>query len=129
MLRHVFRALYRISKLIIEFNTSSTLLFMYHLNTEKCVSYFPGAAFHSRLCTRQCSVYGPICQEGQSERTFPVFAVSSRFFLFSPIFPLFFLSPDFVRFWAIFFAHGQGALCPLPPLATLTRGSALTQAN
>ena len=36
------------------------------------------------------SVASPICQEGQSERTFPIFAFSSWFFL---IFPLFF--PNF----------------------------------
>ena len=36
------------------------------------------------------SVASPICQEGQSERTFPNFASSSRFSAFFPWFPLFF---------------------------------------
>ena len=45
----------------------------------------------------------PICQEGQSERTFPIFAFSSRFFLF----------PDF---WLIFrWWHSRP---PVPPMAT-----------
>ena len=54
------------------------------------------------------SVTSPICQEGQSERTFPIFAFSSRFFLFSP---------DFSLFLANFLLSGV-ALCPLaPPVA------------
>ena len=43
------------------------------------------------------SVASPICQEGQSERTFPIFALSSRFFLFFPNFPHLF--PDFWQFF------------------------------
>ena len=44
------------------------------------------------------SVASPICQEGQSERTFPIFPFSSRFFLFFP---------DFSQIF--------GTLPPLPP--------------
>ena len=52
------------------------------------------------------SVASPICQEGQSEITFPIFAFSSGFFLFFPNF-----SP-FSRYLASFLLSG-GALCPL----------------
>ena len=55
------------------------------------------------------SVASPICQGGQSERTFPIFAFSSTFFLFfSRFFPLF---PDFWHFFAV-----RGGTLP-PPLA------------
>ena len=71
---------------------------------------------HCYMQTRMqtSSVASPICQEGQSERTFPIFAFSSRFFLFFPSFPLLF--PDF---WHFFWLSGV-ALCPLapPPVAT-----------
>ena len=46
------------------------------------------------------SVASPICQKGKSERTFPIFAFSSRFFLFSPIFSWF--SPLFLWIFSIF---------------------------
>ena len=49
------------------------------------------------------SVASPICQEGQSERNFPIFAFSSRFFL------------NFSQFFPDFFADRGGTL---PPLAT-----------
>ena len=52
------------------------------------------------------SVASPICQEGQSERTFLIFAFSSRFFLF---FPLFF--PILGKFFAV----RGGTLPPLTP--------------
>ena len=55
------------------------------------------------------SIASPVCQEGQSERNFPIFAFSSRFFLF---FPDFF--PPFPNFWQIFAVRGG----TLPPLAT-----------
>ena len=56
------------------------------------------------------SIASPICQEGQSERTFPIFAFSSRFFLFFPdFFPLF---PDF---WQIFHCQGWHSAPPPPP--------------
>ena len=45
------------------------------------------------------SVASCICQEGKSERTFSVFAFSSRFFLFFLIFSLFFLIFD--KFFAV----------------------------
>ena len=50
-----------------------------------------------------------VCQEGQSERTFPIFAFSSRFFLF---FPDFF--PLFPNFWQIFLCQGWSS-APVPP--------------
>ena len=69
------------------------------------------------------SVASPICQEGQRERTFPIFAFSFRFFLFSLWFFffssrcfLFFL--DFSLFFLIFgkfFAVRGGTLPPLHP--------------
>ena len=59
------------------------------------------------------SVASPICQEEQSERTFSIFAFSSRFFLFFPNFSWFF--PSFSRFLANFALSGV-ALCP--PLYT-----------
>ena len=52
------------------------------------------------------SVASCICQEGKSERTFSVFAFSSRFFLFFLIFSLFFLIFD------KFFAVRGGTLSP-----------------
>ena len=55
------------------------------------------------------SVASPICQEGQSERTFPILAFS-RFSSFLPDFPLFF--PIFGKFFAV-----RGAtLPPWPPI-------------
>ena len=53
------------------------------------------------------SVASPICQEGKSERTFPILAFSSRFSSFFSIFPLF---PDF---WQFFRCQG-GTLPPCP---------------
>ena len=59
------------------------------------------------------SVASLICQEGQSERNFPIFAFSSRFFWFFPdFFPGF--SWFFPDFWQIFAVRG-GTLPPLPP--------------
>ena len=58
------------------------------------------------------SVASPICQEGQSERTFPIFAFSSRYFLFFPIFHEF--SPSFSRFSANF-SLSRGQSVPLDP--------------
>ena len=65
--------------------------------------FFPGV---------KCSnVASPICQEGQSERTFLILAFSEFWFFldFFPIFPLFL--PIFDNFFAV-----KGALCPLLPL-------------
>ena len=48
------------------------------------------------------SVANPVCQEGQSERTFPIFPFlldSSSFFTIFPDFPLFF--PIFGKFFAV----------------------------
>ena len=65
------------------------------------------------------SVASPICQEGQSEKNFLIFAFCSRFFLFFfPIFPEFFLIfflifPDF---WQFFWCQGWHS--SPPPLAT-----------
>ena len=52
------------------------------------------------------SVASPICQEGQSERNFPIFAFSSRFILF---FLIFFLI--FPRFFPLFSDLGQIFRC------------------
>ena len=57
-------------------------------------------------------VASPICQEGQSERTFLIFAFS-QFFLFFPIFP-----PLFPEFWPFFLLSGR-ALCPPWPLVAM----------
>ena len=65
-------------------------------------------------CLITSSVARPVCQEGQSERTFPIFAFSSRFFLFFPDFSWFF--PSFSRFLANFSLSGV-ALCPPWPLS------------
>ena len=65
------------------------------------------------------SVASPICQEGQSERIFPILAFSSRFFLFFsiffPIFPLYFLI--FSLFLSIFdnFSTVKGGTLPPYP--------------
>ena len=55
------------------------------------------------------SIASPICQEGQNERTFAIFAFSSWFFLFFPIFSLHF--PIFGKFLAV----KGGNLPPLTP--------------
>ena len=58
------------------------------------------------------SIASPICQEGQSERTFPIFPLFLDLF---PIVPLFFLIfPSFSWFLTIFFHCQGGALTPLP---------------
>ena len=69
------------------------------------------------------SVASPICQEGQSERTFPILA------FFFPVFPLFLdFFPDFSSlfpdFFPIFpdlwqFFRCQEALCPLAPILAM----------
>ena len=57
------------------------------------------------------SIASSICHKGQSERTFLIFAFSSRFSPFPDFFPL------FPNFWQIF--RCWWALCPLdPPVAT-----------
>ena len=73
--------------------------------------------------SRPSSVASPICQVGQSERNFPIFAFSSWFSSFSPIFPDFFqIFPDlslfFSRFVANFFAVRGGTLPLATPVAT-----------
>ena len=74
-------------------------------------------------CLNGSSVASPICQEGQSERNFPIFAFSSRFFLFFPNFSWFFpdfswfsprFFPDFHDFWQFFPCQGWHS-APLPP--------------
>ena len=64
------------------------------------------------------SVASPICQEGQSERTFPIFAFSSRFSSFFPdfclFFPIFLFFPRFFPIFGKFFAV-RGGILPPPP--------------
>ena len=55
------------------------------------------------------SVASPICQEGQSERTFPIFPIFPDFF---PLFPDFL--PLFSNFWQ-FFRCQEGHSAPNPP--------------
>ena len=72
------------------------------------------------LYCRRSSVASPICQEGQSERTFPILAFSSRYFLFSQFFLTFSrFFPSSSRFLTIFFAVKGGTLppCRVPPLS------------
>ena len=64
-------------------------------------------------CLITSSVASPVCQEGQSERTFPIFAFSSRFFLFFTRFFLIF--PSFSRFLANFSLSRVGLCPPWPP--------------
>ena len=59
------------------------------------------------------SVASPICQEGQSERTFPIFVFSSRFFFFSWFSPFFPIFPLITQFWQIFHCQG-GHSAPFP---------------
>ena len=59
------------------------------------------------------SVASSICQEGQSERTFPIFAFSSWFFLFFP--------PRFLAFFRCQGWHPAPVATPLPQVARLTR--------
>ena len=77
--------------------------------------------FHIR-CKIDSSVASPICQEGQSEKTFPILTFSSRFFSFSRfsvIFPLFSpLFPDFDNFFAV-----KGATLPPCPYTGYATGS------
>ena len=64
----------------------------------------------------------PICQEGQSERTYPILASSSQFFLFFLIFPdfsLFFpIFPLFPIFDNFSLSRGGGQACPYTGYAT-----------
>ena len=69
---------------------------------------------------KNSGVASPIYLEGQSERNFPIFAFSSRFFLFFPeLVPKFsWFFPDFSQFLATFSLSGV-AHCPLAtPVAT-----------
>ena len=59
------------------------------------------------------SIASPICQEGQSEKTFPIFPLFLNFF---PLFSNFsWFSPSFSWFLAIFFCCQGGTLPPLTP--------------
>ena len=75
--------------------------------------------FKNPLAAQGSSVASPICQEGKSERTFPVFASSCPFFFFFPLFHDFFLIfsnflPLFLLIFGQFFCvHGHSA-SPLP---------------
>ena len=78
----------------------------------------PLMGFACRSLVGSSSVASPIFQERQSERTFPILALSSRFFFFFSIFSQFSsLFPNFSPlFWflTIFFAVKGGTLPPLP---------------
>ena len=65
----------------------------------------------------QSSSIASPCQEGQNERTFPIFAFSSAFFLFILIFSWFF--PSFSRFLTFFFCCQGGYSAPLAPLLAM----------
>ena len=67
-------------------------------------------------CLITSSVASPVCQEGKNERTFPIFAFSSRFFLFFSRYFLIFSS--FFRFLAHFSLSGVALCSPWPPVAT-----------
>ena len=59
------------------------------------------------------SIASPICQEGQSERTFLIFAFSSQFFISSP-------PPLFPDFWEIFCCQEEHfAPPPFDPLVAM----------
>ena len=91
---------------------------LWHYCMHSCFSayYHSSVRVPSRVL-RLSSVASPFCQEGQSEKTFPIFASSSRFLLFSLIFPLIFsFFPDF---WHFFRCQGWHSARPLaPPVAT-----------
>ena len=65
-------------------------------------------------------IASPLCQEGKSERIFPIFAlffpIFPDFFPLFPIFPLFFPNypPPFPDFWQSFHCH-VGTLTPCSP--------------
>ena len=63
------------------------------------------------------SVASPVCQEGQSERTFLIFTFSSRFFFFPRFFLIFSLFPDFL---ANFSLLGVALCPPWPPSGQTT---------
>ena len=69
------------------------------------------------------SVASPICQEGKVKEPSPIFAFSSRFFLFFSWF-----SPSFSRFLTNFSLSGV-ALCPLSPPVAMPLGSNPTNAS
>ena len=88
------------------------------LSTPACHSFPLLITLYTLRNTSNSSVASPICQEGQSEKTFPIFALSSRFLLF--FFRCFLIFPLFFRFLAIFSLSGM-TLCPpplVPPVAT-----------
>ena len=85
--------------------TSGTIIF-YKSPQEQSIFVYYFAPF---VCVCGSCVASPICQEGQSERIFPIFAFSSRLFLFFPDFSLF--SPIFGKYFAV----RGGTLLPLPP--------------
>ena len=62
------------------------------------------------------SVANSICQEGQSDKTFPIFAFSSSFLLFFPNFSWF--PPLFPDFWQLFCCQGWHSAPLAPPVAT-----------
>ena len=97
---------------------SRTALFMYtaYCHLSEPINFLLGPVqWITMLDTLTCSsVTSPISQEGQSERNFPIFAFSSRFFLiFFPDFSWFFPS-----FWHFFFCCQGWHSAPRHPVAT-----------
>ena len=90
------------------------VIHLLHLTAGFVVAEWHQKIYRSGNISLSSSVARPICQEGQSEKTFPIFAFPSRFFLFSWFFPLF---PDF---WQIF-----RCLPPFPPLTSPLSSSSL----
>ena len=76
-------------------------------------TYNPGESSNPCMWPTVSSVASPICQEGQSERTFPIFAFSSRFFLF-----FFLIFPQFLANFSlsgVLLTHKWPLLLPLVP--------------
>ena len=92
--------------------------FLKSLVTHVCRVHCERARSFACLGTATISdVASSFCQEGQSERTFPIFAFSSRFFFFFTLIFLWF-PPLFLPIFGKFFAV-RGHSAPCSPLFTL----------
>ena len=80
-----------------------------------CHLHFTAAWRELKRKSSCSSVTSPISHVGQGERTFPIFAFSSRFFLLFPdLFPL------FPNFWQIFCCRGWHSASLWPPCGYAT---------